>query len=48
MGGLFYLFFRGKAGAVPSDVETVAAREEEAALPAIIAEANHPRPAADA
>ncbi len=48
LGGLFYVFFKGKAGAVPKDVEAVEAREEEAALPAIIAEGNHPRPAADA
>ena len=48
VGGLFYLFFKGRAGAVPADVEAIEAREEEAALPAIMAEANHPRPATDA
>ena len=47
VGGLFYLFFKGRAGAVPADVEAIEAREEEAALPAMVAEANHPRPAAD-
>ncbi len=48
LGGLFYVFFKGKAGAVPKDVEAVEAREEEAALPAMVAEGNHPRPTADA
>ena len=48
VGGLFYLFFKGKAGAVPAHIEEIEAREEEAALPAMMAEANHPRPAADA
>ena len=48
LGGLFYLFFKGTAGAVPADVEAIEAREEEAVLPTIMAEANHPRPAADA
>ncbi len=48
LGGLFYVFYKGKAGAVPPHVEEVAARDEEAVLPAIMAEASHPRPAADA
>ena len=48
LGGLFYLFFKGRAGAVPADVEAIEAREAEAALPAMVAEASHPRPAADA
>ena len=48
VGGLFYLFFKGKAGAVPPDVEAVEAREQRAALPAMVAEGNHSRSAADA
>ena len=48
IGGIFYLFYKKDAGAVPSNVEAVEAREEEAALPALVAESNHPRPAADA
>ena len=48
LGGVFYLFFKGKAGAVPAHVEELEAREEEAALPTMMAEARHPRPAGDA
>ena len=33
IGGLFYVFFKGRAGAVPKDVEEIEKREEEAALP---------------
>ena len=42
VGGVFYLLFKGKAGPVPPDVEAIEAREEQAALPAMMAEANHP------
>ena len=41
-GGIFYIFFRSAAGAVPAHVEEAEAREEEAALPEIIKEANRP------
>ena len=42
VGGIFYLFFRSAAGAIPAHVEEVEAREEEAALPDMIKEANGP------
>ena len=42
LGGLFYLFFRSSEGAVPAHVAEVEAREEEAALPDMIKEANSP------
>ncbi len=49
VGGVFYLFFKAKAGAVPAHVEEIEAREEEAALPAMLAEASsQPHPARDA
>ncbi len=40
VGGVCYLFYKGRAGAVPADVEAIEAREEEEALPAIVAEGN--------
>ena len=42
VGGIFYLFFRSAAGAVPAHIEEVEAREEEAALPEMIKQANTP------
>ena len=42
VGGVFYLFFRSAAGAIPAHVEEVEAREEEAALPDMVKEAKGP------
>ncbi len=42
VGGVFYLFFRSSQGAVPPHVDDVEEREQEAALPEIIAEGKQP------
>lgn len=42
VGGVFYLFYKSRAGAVPDHVEETEAKAEEAELPAMIRQAQHP------
>lgn len=42
LGGLFYLFYKGQAGAVPAHVEEVEAAAEAAEMPAITERVRHP------
>ena len=41
VGGIFYLFFKSRAGAVPAHVQEVEGKAEEAELPAMIEQAKH-------